>query len=187
MDELGSILAIISQSRSSVNPMRGYGEQRVTGGGHAPDFYADIRVWTKISEKLYRKPKGSTTALKIGNLCRFDVERTRVTGRPMKIDVPIYYSHGIDDLGGCVRYLLEWKRWKLAKGDGEDSDDGGLRGVNDSTKIVAPDFNYEGTMVGLIKQVEAAAEDNKLRMLVQQVWDEIKAACALERKPRYID
>jgi RecA/RadA recombinase len=187
MAQLGSILIIISQTRDNIDPMKAKFQPKAVSGGHAPKFYAHVRILSTVREKLYKKPRGAPVALKIGNLCRFDVQRTRITGRPIYADIPIHYQFGVDDMGACIRYMLEWGHWKRAKADKgiAEPKDKKEDKINDSTTIAAPEFNHKGTVGSLIKYIEGNREEKKLRMLVQQTWDSIKQQCEIERKRRY--
>ncbi len=59
-----------------------------------------------------------------------------------------------------------------------DEEDGGKL-------IHAPEFGYTGDVDGLVRQIQTDGRETELASLVGQVWQDIAAAVAPERKPRY--
>jgi hypothetical protein len=103
-----------------------------------------------------------------GITSRARVTKNRVTGRDRTIEFPIYHSHGIDDVGGCVDYLLAAKHWTKEK-----------------QTITAPEVDFTGTYERLIRHIEEQAFEPELRAAVLACWDELEAACVINRKARY--
>lgn len=159
-----SILVIISQSRDNL----GFGaDTKTRAGGRALKFYACIEMWSSIRKTFKKKVRGKDRV--IGILCKIQIKKNRITGKPRTIEVPIYYSSGFDDIGSCIDYLLEEKHWKKAGG-----------------KVVAAEFGFKGTREKLIRHIEAKdIRYPKLQRIVGEVWNEIEAACAVKRKSRY--
>ena len=98
------------------------------------------------------------------------VKKNRTTGRDRQVNLPIYYSFGFDDIGACVDYLVEEKHWKKAKEGGE---------------IAATEFGEKLQRDDLIAHIEENDLEFDLRQLVSEVWHDIEAACAVQRKTRY--
>jgi len=109
--ESNSILIIINQTRDNI----GFGfEKKTRSGGHALRFYATWEIWSSVVGKITRTVGGSVRQL--GVICRIKIKKNRVTGRERTIDIPIYHSFGIDDIGSCVEFLIKEKHWKKKKG-----------------------------------------------------------------------
>lgn len=162
----GSILVIISQARQRI----GFGSQfnpDTRAGGNALKFYAHLEVWLSVKEDL---KSGNVKGKKrqIGILSKLKVEKNRLTGREGAVEVPIYWSHGIDDTGSLVDYLIEEKHWK-----------------GNETKVTAPEFQFDGPKEKLISQIQDDGNEDLLKSLAKEVWDEIEAECQITRKPRY--
>lgn len=160
----GSILVLISQSRDDITG--GPFKKETSSGGKALTFYSAMQVWTAIRGHITKKVRGRD--MKIAQVCRFHVDKTRVTGQDRTVEVPIYPSFGIDDMGSMVAYLIEWKHWE---------------GKADS--VVAPEFDFTGSREELVQKIEGEDREDELRQLVVDLWGEIEAACAIKRKPRY--
>jgi RecA/RadA recombinase len=161
----GSILIIISQARDNI----GIGAQfnpDTRAGGRALSFYAQMELWFKPIGELKRTVRKK--ARQVGNISRIKVKRTRVTGRRRQIDLPIYHSFGVDDVGSCIDFLTEECHWTERDG-----------------KVDAKDFNFTGPKEKLIQKIEAEGLEKELRTLVASLWNEIEQACQIKRKRRY--
>jgi hypothetical protein len=165
LDHTGSILVIIDQTRDNVGSWLG-GKTR--SGGKALTFYAQVEIWSSVKEK--ESVKINDKPRHVGNVCLMHVKRSRFTGHEAKVEVPIYFSSGIDDVGSCVDYLIAEKHWKKEKG-----------GV-----IGAPEFDFTGKRDALIERIEADDREGELHSLVAQTWYDIEQACAVQRKKRYV-
>lgn len=162
----GSILIIISQTRQTI----GFGAMfnpKTRAGGNALKFFADLEIWTsvkgKIKSKVFGKDRQSGMEILVA------VKKNRITGRKHKMVVPFLDDHGIDDTGGCVKYLIEEGYWK-----GSDK------------KVVAPEFDHDGSVESLVRTIEGGNKESKLRKLVGNVWREILRKSTIKRKQRYV-
>jgi RecA/RadA recombinase len=160
-----SSLIVLSQVRDNIDGGM-FDPRDITSGGRALKFYATWQLWSKPGSKITTSVNG--TDRQIGVNCRIAVKKNRLSGKEWTIELPIYHSYGIDDLGSCVDFLIKEKRWK-----------------KDRLLVVAPDFDFEGNRYGLIKKIEDENLEFDLKDLVAEVWNEIEAKCRLERKPRY--
>ncbi len=163
----GSILIIICQTRDSF----GMFEPQTRAGGRSLKFYATLEVWLKRRATIHKTYKGEK--LPIGIWSRMQVKKNRVKGKDRSVLVPIYDQFkggggGLDDIGGMVEYLVKWKHWK-----------------GTTKKIIAPEFEFEGTKEELIKAIEFDEAYDKLQSIVGQVWYDIEDACAVARRSRY--
>lgn len=107
LEDTGSILVMISQTRDNINPMSF--ETKTRSGGRALRFYAALEMWTAVKSKIYKTVKG--TKRQIGINVEVRIKKNSITGRERSVVIPIYNGHGIDDVGSCVDYLLTEKHW----------------------------------------------------------------------------
>lgn len=160
-----SMLIIISQTRDNI----GFGAQfepKTRSGGHALSFYATIEMWSSIRNKI-KKPIKSTQR-QIGINSRVKVKRSRFTGKERSVEVPIYWSSGVDDVGSCIDYLLKEGHWKKGK-----------EGID------AEEFDFKGPAEKLIEHIEEGNKERELRLLVSEVWNSIEELCTVPRKQKY--
>lgn len=162
--ETGSILIVISQTRDSIGSFSF--EKKTRSGGHALRFYATIEMWSSTVGKIKKTVRGQPRQL--GITCQVAIKKNRLNGRERKVEIPIYHSFGIDDVGGCVDWLLEEKHWTGKEGN-----------------VDAAEFNFAGKRDKLIELIEEQGKERDLRMLVADVWNEIEEACEVKRKRRY--
>lgn len=158
-----SILIVISQTRDSL----GFGfETKTHSGGRALRFYATVEIWSSVLGSLKTEVNGKKR--KLATEIGLQIKKNRLTGKLHKVQTLIYPSYGIDDIGSCIDYLVDERWWKKNKGIIEASEFGGkfLRDV-------------------LIQEIEKKGEEDKLRSIVGQCWNEIEKKCDLNRKPRY--
>lgn len=154
----GSILIILSQTRDNIG---GYGKTR--SGGNALRFYATTEIWTSVVEQIIKTVKGKKR--QVGTRVALKTRKNRITGKLAEVQVDIYPSYGIDDIGSMVDYLVEEGWW-----EGKET-------------ISAPEFNFKGTREKLIRHLEDHIA--ALQELVGECWAQIDAACALKRRGRY--
>lgn len=165
LKETGSILIIIAQTRDNL----GFGAQfnpKTRSGGRALRFYATEELWFSIKEGIKKTVHGKPR--KIGTVLQIQVKKNRQTGREPTVEVPFYPSFGFDDVGSCVDFLIEEKRWN-----------------KEGTAYNAAELSLHGSEESLVKQIEEQGKETELRLLVAEVWQEIEEACGIERKRRY--
>ncbi len=161
-----SLLIIICQTRDSLG---GTFSEAVYSGGKALRFYADCRMWTADMGKIKKTVKGND--LVMGNHMKVKVDKNRIRGRNFDITIPLYNHLGVDDLGSCVDYLCEYKRWKI---------DGG--------NVTASDFNAVNMpREDFIRWIESVDYGDEVRCIAQEHWLEMEAiaAATVVRNPRY--
>ena len=101
-------------------------------------------------------------------LCTLRVRKNRVTGgMDQTIEMPIYKTYGMDDIGSCIDYLISEKYWSSSKGT-----------------VEAEEFEFEGTRASLIKHISENNMERDLEMIAADVWKEIEDAVSVKRKPR---
>lgn len=163
-----SILFMIGQTRDNL----GFGfEKKTRSGGKALRFYANLEIWTSVGGQLKKLVRGDKRT--IGVECLAEVKKNRITGKVGKdrsVSIPIYYRHGIDDIGSCVSYLIAEKHWHPTG-----------KGI-----FNAKELGIEGSKSVIISQIERNGLEGKLRALVAQVWEEIEKECEVKRKRRYV-
>jgi RecA/RadA recombinase len=158
-----SILIIINQTRDNL----GFGfEQKTRSGGHALRFYATLEVWTSIKSKMKRTIRGKDR--EIGIVAKVQVKKNRFTGRLRVVELPLYHSFGIDDVGSCVDYLVAEKHWDKVK-----------------NTLQITDFDFTGSRDKVIDYIQENNLENDVAEIVAEVWDNIETECSIKRKTRY--
>jgi len=161
LQKSGSILIVISQTRSRYD-----GTGKAVAGGWALLFYAGLEIWSSVKEDIFKTIRGKKRLQ--GVLCKIRVKKNRITGKDRLITLPIYTSHGIDDIGSCVDYLISEKHWTKS-------------GFN----VIASEFDFEGKKEKLIQHIEREGMEKDLRELVGDVWSDIEKRSEVRRKKRY--
>lgn len=173
--DTGSILVIISQTRDKIGARF---PTKTRGGGHALQFFAHLQVWTSKAAEITRTylRKDRTVGAEI----KADVRKNRVCGWEDAVTVHHLKEYGVDDIGSSIAYLLGEKHWetvKRAKGD-----DGG---EVETSRFVAPEFDFTGTAEQLAKHLIDANREWDLSVLVARVWNDIARGAAPYRRPKY--
>jgi RecA/RadA recombinase len=160
-----SIIIVISQTRDNAksNP---YADPKTVAGGRALKFYATVEIWTSVKGPIKKVVRGKPR--KIGIFSKVRTKKNRITGHDCDIEVPIYRSVGIDDIGSCVNYLIAEQHWKGSE-----------------AKVKAKEFDFDGSKEELIHKIEEEELESELRSIVGEVWRDIQAACSIKRKSRY--
>jgi RecA/RadA recombinase len=174
MDKLrdtGSLLVVISQTRDNVDAGL-FEPKKQHSGGHALDFYAHLTIWTSNAGTI--KKQVNAIDRPVGITVKAAVKKNRVNGLQRTIQVPLYPSVGVDDLGGCIAYLLTEGRWKM---------DGGAI----ITEFLDPTTKepIKGNLEKVVAKLEALDLEGDVRAVVQEVWDEVESRCRINRKSRY--
>ncbi len=162
--EMDSIVILINQSRANIDPMAM--EDKTYSGGWAVKFYATIQLWSSVAKKITKRVGDRDRQQ--GIVARVQTKKNRVTGKDRSVRVPIYWSHGIDDVGGNVDYLELEGHWKKGKGG-----------------LLAKEFNFTGNREEIVAHVETNGLEKELQLIVKEKWDSIEAACVIQRKSRY--
>jgi recombination protein RecA len=165
--ESGSILIVVNQTRDVLDSGL-FGPKTQASGGRALRFYAAAQIWTSVRTRLFRTIHKKKR--QIGIQAKIAVKKNRITGKEWSVNVPIYFSHGIDDIGACVEFLVDEGRWKKSKG-----------GV-----IQASDFDdLEGYSDQVVAEIERSNLEEEVFDITREVFDEINQAARVERKRRY--
>lgn len=165
--EHGSILIIISQTRDDIDAGLFTSDPRTASGGRALKFYAAASIWSKVRNKIQREVSGKK--LQIGINVELAIKKNRHTGKEWTVNVPLYWSTGLDDIGGMVSYLIEWGHWKK----------------NQQGVVNAHELGVVGYTEDVVQAIETNGFEEDLRSIVADVWAEFQAACHVQRKPRY--
>lgn len=181
LERTGSILIIISQTRDNINPMSFNTKTRA--GGRSLTFYAGLEMWSSIKKHITKDYKGKK--VEQGVISQVRIKKNRLQGQNHTVELPILHSHGFDDVGGCINYLLEWKHWQVTKGKKDGGDTAKTATVYENPVIAAPEFDFEGRAEKLVQLIECDGREDDLRRVVAGVWDGVRAASTITRKPRY--
>jgi len=159
-----SILIGISQTRDKIGHMA-FGKGR--SGGYAITFYNSVEIWYELHKPITRTVNG--IARPIGNTIKVKIKKNRVCGCTPTIYISVLNQLGIDDTNDCINYLVETeKHWGKS-----------------GTKIIAPEFDFEGTQEKLIQTLEEADRVLELQKLCETVWNDIREKSKVSRKSRY--
>lgn len=161
----GSILIVLSQTRDRI----GFGAQfdpRTRSGGRALKFYATLEMWSSVREAL-KSSAVNGKEREQGIICKIEVKKNKLNGRRRVVEIPIYHSYGIDDVGGCIDYLIEEKHW--AKANKIDATELGVA------------FKYDK----LANWIDENNKVEELHAIVQKVWDTVERKSSVNRKRRY--
>jgi recombination protein RecA len=166
--DTGSILLVVNQTRDNVGA--NFWEPKQTrGGGRSLTFYATLELWSSVGKAIKRSVKGKDRV--IGVHSRVTVKKNRFTGRQTTVNIPIYFSYGIDDLGGSIAWLVEEGFWKSTK-----------QGIITATGL-GPEF--KGRRDDIAAHIEEGDLYEELNLLLMKSWKEIDEKCALKRASRY--
>ena len=155
-----SLVAVIFQTRVNIGVT--FGKKKTRSGGNAPGFYATHEMWLRIVKHLKRKER------EVGVLVEVNVEKNKFTGKLRKVQFPIFFDYGIDDVGSMVDWLLLEKFWK-----------------KDKNTINCGDDFPKATREKLITYIEDNNLEGKLIEIVAEGWQEIEKDIQTDRKPRY--
>jgi recombination protein RecA len=160
-----SLVIIISQTRDNIDPMSF--QRKTRAGGKALYFYASYEMWLAVAQKLSTKINDKNR--NIGVVSRIKITKNKYNGKVREVDLPIYYSYGVDDIGACIDYLVGEGHW-------DKNGNGG---------IVASELKMTCTRNKLIDVIEEKDWVGNLHKVVQSVWLEIEEKLKLDRKPKY--
>ncbi len=110
--------------------------------------------------------RGKKRELGITSKCK--LKKNRVKGQEHSVEIPIYHSLGIDDIGSCVDYLVSEKHWPGKAG-----------------RVNAKDFEFVGPREKVIRYIESEGLERPLKQLVSDVWSEIEEESKIKRKGKY--
>lgn len=183
-----SILIIISQTRDNI----GFGAKfnpKTRSGGHALRFYATLEIWSSVKENLTKTVNGKKR--QIGITSQVKIKKNRLTGQEHTVEIPIYHSFGIDDVGSCVDFLVEEGHWPIVKTKKDErqkteEDTEEIKKKKKAASIIdAAELELKGKRESLISQIETLGAEAELRSIVSDVWSKIEAECKVDRKRRY--
>jgi RecA/RadA recombinase len=161
LEESNSILIVLSQTRDNIDGGM-FDPDSVASGGRALKFYACFQLWSSVGKALTREING--TERQIGIISCVRTVKNRLTGKSWRVEFPIYWSTGIDDIGGMIDFLIKEKHWVDNK---------------------APEFEFSGTKAKLIRKIEQEGLRDRLVEIVVKVWKDIEAQCVVERVNKY--
>lgn len=159
-----SILIIISQTRQNIGYTAMFNPD-TRSGGNALKFFARIEMWLKTIKEVKASDRKDRI---IGQVAKAKITKNHFSGWKGFVTFYIDPKYGIDDLRGCVQFLVDEKVWPIRK------------------KVIdAKQFNLEGKIDDLIQQIEFADLEEATRDLVVEKWNSIEASLKITRKKRY--
>jgi RecA/RadA recombinase len=160
-----SVLIIISQTRQNIGFTARF-VPKTRSGGDALTFYNRLEVWLSLREKVWEKI--GNKKVKLGQFTKAKIVKNHLSGWEGDIDIPIFKGVGIDDVGACIDYLVDFGHW-----------------TEKAKKIGATEFEVDKKREELVAYIEATERESELREIVTSVWKEIEAKTSLKRKVRY--
>jgi hypothetical protein len=104
----------------------------------------------------------------VGVEVKAKVSKNKVTGKLREAQFQIYYNYGVDDIGGCVDFLVNEKVWGKSK-----------------NTIEAATIGLSGTRSSLVQQIEESGKEAEVRKLVEDTWLAAEKELQNTRKPKY--
>lgn len=175
LKETGSILVVISQTRSNIGFDATFNPDTVAGG-KALEFHARLVFWMSVRERMKKRIKGKDR--EVGTVVQVKLTKNHVTGRRGKTEFVFFDAAGVDYVGSMVRFLVEEGHWKAT--GGEDGK-GFLK-----KKVTAPELDVSMLFDDLVEYVEENNLEKQVRKVVKSVWDAIIAGSTVTRKRRYL-
>lgn len=163
--EMNSLLIVLNQTRDSFDIF----ERSTYSGGRALLFYAALQLWSSMRGKIMRTVRGKKREL--GVRCKIRVKKNRLIGRDRTVEVPILYSTGVDDIGGCLDYLVGEGQWQKAR--------------SGDVEVVGLGPTWKGKRERVIRRIEEGGMEEDLKELVLMAWQEAERESSVERKKRY--
>ena len=160
-----SILIILNQTRDSFSIF----ESGTFSGGRALKFYAKLQLWSSVRGRIKRQVRGKNRQL--GITSKVKIVKNHITGKDKIVEIPIYHSHGIDDIGGCVDYLVSEGIWSKNK--------------SGTIEVHGIGQKFSGRMDDVVRRIEEDGMLEDLRDLVGMTWHDIEKACEVKRQRRY--
>lgn len=160
-----SILIVICQTRDNIGAFSF--DKKTRSGGKSLRFYASIELWLSSIGQIKKSIGGKERQIGINS--QIQVKKNRATGQLHKINVPIFYSYGMDDIGSCIDFLVEEKHWKKLG-----------KSIN-TTEFGKLDRE------SLIEKIEEEDRKKELVEIVENVWNKLVDSCSVKRKDRYND
>ncbi len=154
------LLIIISQTRDNIGIT--FGSKKTRSGGKALKFYSCHEIWLAV--RRHKKKKD----LEIGVDVIAKISKNKLTGKLRKIEFPIYYEIGVDNITSCINYLIEVKHWKK-KG----------------STITAKEFDVATSTSKLVAHIEKNNLELRLSRITATVWNGIEDELKLNRKSKY--
>jgi recombination protein RecA len=136
-----SFIFVLSQTRDKIGVT--FGSKKTRSGGKALEFYSSYIMWLAIKEHIKRSGRD------VGINVLVKISKNKYTGKLRRVEFPIYFDYGIDDISSMIEFLLEEKVWKKegrkinTAGFCETVDMGDLVNYCDSNKEALIDITTE--------------------------------------------
>jgi len=170
-----SVLIIISQTRDNL----GWGfSTKSRSGGRALKFFASHEGWLSIIRSIKKRERA------VGVECQFELTKNKLTGKQFRrCPLHIFYEYGVDNIGTNVDFLIENNFWKAVKEKEREK----KRGVkkNKASKILIPEWKFEGSRVKLIDYIEEQELEQELIDMVTEKYWAIEETMSINRKRKY--
>ena len=166
INNTGSLLIIISQTRANIDPVSFANKTR--SGGKALGFYSRHEIWLAKKSPINKTVKKKVRDMGVNVVAK--ISKNKSTGRQGKMEfLPIYHSYGIDDISSCIEYLLSEFVWKKS-----------------GNTIVTDKFGFDGTQKALREWIDAdKVKQKELISLCESTWKAVNDASSMGWKSKY--
>lgn len=165
IEQSRSIVIIVSQTRQNINPFTAKFNPDVRSGGNALKFYNRMEMWLKTIGSIKAGNRKDRT---LGQITKVKITKNHYNGWKGFITFPIDNDIGVDDLRGCVQFLVTEGVWPMKK------------------KVInAKELDIAAKMDELLQQIEFTEQEETVRKLVEDKWRKIEASLKVARKKRY--
>ena len=155
-----SLVVIISQTRDNIGVT--FGSKKTRRGGRALRFYSSHEIWLAIESRIYLKKRET------GINVVASITKNKLTGKRRKINFPIYYDYGLDDIDSCINFLIKegvWsKKGRIIKTNG---------------------FVNDGSLKKVIKRIAQQDKEHSLAIETTKAWLAIEESLNPRRKPKF--
>lgn len=164
----GSALFIVQQTKQNMNMATPFSKQWTTTGGNAPFFYSFHQIY--ISEKQAITDTAYNIKNKVGGIKQIEVTKNKLNGKLRKdgILIPLREDYGVDSVASCITFLKKTGVWKSS-----------------SAGIDALEFGVKMSQDNLASYIEENDLQEKLDLIVADVWGKIEDKIKTTRKRRF--
>lgn len=166
LKETQSCFVVVSQTLKPFDPFALDGVTRA--GGRKLKFHSYLEIWLCLGRKIFKNEASKKKNRPMGAHITLRLTKNKVTGKMRTIRFPIYLSYGVDDVESMIDFLCEED--VFSKGE---------------KTIIAEPLGIRGTKPKLIKLIEQNNQEEVLKELCQEAWDEIEKSIEIDRKRKY--
>jgi len=162
VEDTDSLVIIISQVRQKLGIV--FGKKLARSGGKALGHHATHEIWLAVKSHIKKRDRD------IGVNVVAKTEKNHLTGKLRKVEFPIIFDYGVDDITSMIDFLIDEGFWSKK---------------TQQTIDCKGDFP-NATREKLIEMIEEENAEDELIQIVAESWNVIEDEIASNRKPRYV-